>query len=236
MANYTKESLDQLYKKDLISIVLSLQAEKESAVTKILDEVRALNEKFTSLESQLLVTKNVNSLLQERVIDLERQCWANAQYSRRECLEVSGIPNSVKQDELEDKVLTIFKKVGCDIKSENIEACHRVGRQNKVIIKFSRRKDCQQIYSVKRDLSKLDMKEVDLPEGTQVFVNQSLCPYYKSLWSKSKKLLSLGKIHSFFVSNSTIKLKLQENGEPVAITHSSDFRKYFPDVDLSPPN
>ena len=80
------------------------------------------------------------------------------------------------------------------------------------------------------------MKEVDLPEGTQVFVNQSLCPYYKSLWSKSKKLLSLGKIHSFFVSNSTIKLKLQENGEPVAITHSSDFRKYFPDVDLSPPN
>ena len=185
MANYTKESLDQLYKKDLISIVLSLQAEKESAVTKILDEVRALNEKFTSLESQLLVTKNVNSLLQERVIDLERQCWANAQYSRRECLEVSGIPNSVKQDELEDKVLTIFKKVGCDIKSENIEASHRVGRQNKVIIKFSRRKVCQQIYSVKRDLSKLDMKEVDLPEGTQVFVNQSLCPYYKSLWSKS---------------------------------------------------
>ena len=80
------------------------------------------------------------------------------------------------------------------------------------------------------------MKEVDLPEGTLVFVNQSLCPYYKSLWSKSKKLLSLGKIHSFFVSNSTIKLKLQENGEPVAITHSSDFRKYFPDVDLPPPN
>ena len=80
------------------------------------------------------------------------------------------------------------------------------------------------------------MKEVDLPEGTQVFVNQSLCPYYKSLWSKSKKLLSLGKIDSFFVSNSTIKLKLQENRDPVAITHSSNFRKYFPDVDLSPPN
>ena len=54
------------YKKDLISIVLSLQAEKESAVTKILNEVRVLNEKCTSLESQLLVTKNVNSLLQER--------------------------------------------------------------------------------------------------------------------------------------------------------------------------
>ena len=208
MANYTKESLDQLYKKDLISIVLSLQAEKESAVTKILDEVRALNEKFTSSESQLLVTKNANSLLQERVIDLERQCWANAQYSRRECLEVSGIPNSIKQDELEDKVLTIFKKVGCDIKSENIEAYHRVGRQNKVIIRCSRRKDCQQIYSVKRDLSKLDMKEVDLPEGTQVFVNQSLCPYYKSLWSKSKKTTFFRKNTQFLCIKQYHKIKI----------------------------
>ena len=185
MANYTEESLEKLLKKDIINIVLSLQTEKECNAS-ILEEVRALNEKFTTLESQLLITKNVNSLLQERVIDLERQCSANAQYSRRECLEVSGIPNTIKQDELENKVLTIFKKVGCDIKNENIEACHRVRRQNNVIIKFSKRKDCQQVYSVKKDLGKFDMKEVDLPEGTQVYINQSLCPYYKSLWSKSK--------------------------------------------------
>ena len=134
--------------------------------TKILEEVRKLNDKFINLESQLLVKKNVNSLLQQRVIDLEIQCWANAQYSRRECLEVAGISESVKQDELEYKVLRIFKKVGCDIPSDNIEACHRVGRHNNVIIKFSKRKDFQQIFSVKKDLSKLDMKEVDLPSGT----------------------------------------------------------------------
>ena len=40
---------------------------------KILEEVRKLNDKkFTNLESQLQVTKNVNSLLQQRVINLER--------------------------------------------------------------------------------------------------------------------------------------------------------------------
>ena len=27
--------------------------------------------------------------------------------------------------------------------------------------------------------------------------DQSLCPYYKVIWAKSKKLRSLGKIHSF---------------------------------------
>ena len=129
-----------------------------------------------------------------------------------------------------------FLEFGCDIPSDNIEACHRVGRHNNVIIKFSKRKDCQQIYSVKKDLTKLDMKEVDLTEGTQIFVNQSLWPYYKSLWSKSKKLRSLGKIPSFFISNNTIKTKLQENSNPDSITHSSDFQKFFPDVDLAPSN
>ena len=129
-----------------------------------------------------------------------------------------------------------FLEFGCDIPSDNIEACHRVGRHNNVIIKFSKRKGCQQIYSVKKDLSKLDTKEVDLPEGTQIFVNQSLCPYYKSLCSKSKKLRLLGKIPSFFISNNTIKTKLQENSNPDSITHSSDFQKFFSDVNLVPSN
>ena len=57
---------------------ISVQTEMQSNI-KILEEVRKLNDKFTNLESQLQVTKNVNSLIQQRVINLERQCWANAQ-------------------------------------------------------------------------------------------------------------------------------------------------------------
>ena len=104
MATYFEESLVKLLKKDIINIVLSLQTEMQSN-TKIVEEV---NDKFHILESQLFVTKNVNSLLLQRATDLERQCWANTQYSRRECLEVAGIPESVKQNELEDKVLRVW--------------------------------------------------------------------------------------------------------------------------------
>ena len=71
MATYSEESLDKLLKKDIINIVLSLQTEMQSNI-KILEKIRKLNDKFTNLELQLLVTKNVNSLLQQRVIDLER--------------------------------------------------------------------------------------------------------------------------------------------------------------------
>ena len=83
---------------------------KCSLILKLLEEVRKLSDKFANLESQLSVAKNVNSLLQPRVIDLERQFWANSQYSKRECLEVAGIPESVKRNDLEDKILKNFRK------------------------------------------------------------------------------------------------------------------------------
>ena len=47
---------------------------------------------------------------------------------RPECLEVVGIPDSVQNKELEDKVLTIFKQIGSNVSPRDIEACHRLKR------------------------------------------------------------------------------------------------------------
>ena len=123
MANHTEESLDRLLKKDLVDIDLALQDKLKSANEDVLVEIRKLNVNFQKLESEVSITKNTNTLLQKRVVDLERECWANAQYSRRECLELVGIPASLSHDSLEDKVLNVFDKMGCHIQKENVEAC-----------------------------------------------------------------------------------------------------------------
>ena len=86
MSIYTEEALDKLNKKELISILLSLQSKVKSANNEILDQVRQLNQEFSQLESENSIVKQTNSLLWKRLVDMERQCWANAQYSRRECL------------------------------------------------------------------------------------------------------------------------------------------------------
>ena len=39
---------------------------------------------------------------------LERQCWVNGQYPRKECAEVVGIPRQVDDKNLEAKVPSIF--------------------------------------------------------------------------------------------------------------------------------
>ena len=43
----------------------------------------------------------------------------------------------------------------------------------------------------------------------------------------------MGKITRLMVSNGTVKVKINEIGAPILITHADGFTKYFPDVDLS---
>ena len=199
-----------------------------------LDRICKLNDSFSKLEADVKIAKNIDNLLSQQVVDLKRQCWANAQYSRRECLEIVGIPHSVDDNSLEERVIQVFEKVGCNIDSSNIEECHCITKRNgRVIVKFSKRKDCQQVLQVKKNLQKLKMEDIGLTGNNKVFINHSLCPYYHVLWSKSKALLNMGKTNRLIVSNGTVKVKISEISAPISITHADDFTKYFPDVDLS---
>ena len=54
------------------------------------------------------------------------------------------------------------------------------------------------------------------------------------LWLKCKWLHGLGNITNFYISSSTIKVKVIKNNSLIAITHTQDFTKYFPEFDLLP--
>ena len=141
---------------------------------------------------------------------------------------MAGIPWQVDDKNLETKVLSIFQKIGCTIDPSFIDDCHRLGKNNdRVIVKFTCRKDCKQILKVKKDLRNLDMEDLDLPRGTKIYINQSLCPYYRILWSKAKRLQNIGSIDNFYISSGTIKIKVTENSSLIMITHLGDFQDPF---------
>ena len=111
MDTFTEESLNKLPKQELIAMYLKVTKKMESLNDHLLEEVQHIRGTFKHMESELSVVKNVNHLLSERLVDMKRQCWANAQYSRRECLELVGIPQSVKDDDLEKVVTKIVNKL-----------------------------------------------------------------------------------------------------------------------------
>ena len=110
---------------------------------------------------------------------------------------MEGVPRSVSDGDLEEKVLKIFEKFCCPIEGNDIEACSEISTRNeRIIVAFSRQKVCQNALKVKKELRKLDMKEIDFPKDNPKFVNQGLCAYYCVLWSKAKPLHSLKRISS----------------------------------------
>ena len=199
----------------------------------IRNELSDLKKDFEKLGSDLSVARQVNSVLRERLISLERQCWSNSQYFRRECLELTGIPEASDNNALESTVLKIFEKLEVKVDPSNVEHCHWISSKNgskRVIVKVSKRKDATKIRSSKRKLKDMDLTYIGI--NNPVYINDSLCTYYKMLWRKCKSLRTNKLIHSFWVTNRFIKLRTVENGRTYVITHLSDLEELFPGNEL----
>ena len=177
----TRAAVEKMPKEELVNMVLNYDKTMESTLADLNKEISKINKNFEKLESELSISKTVNNALHKRVIQLEKQCWRNEQYSRRECIEVVGLPDSTTDNE----VCSVFKKIGVDVSFDNIEACHplKSDNKNKIIVKFSKRKDCQAVLENKKKLKNLSNEELGVETNSKVFVNESLCKYYKLLWS-----------------------------------------------------
>ena len=199
----------------------------------ISNELSNLKKDFEKLGSDLSVARQVNSVLRERVTSLECQCWSNSRYSRRECLELTGIPKTSDNNTLESTVLKIFEKLEVHVDPSNVEDCHWIISKNgpkRVKTKDSRRKDASKIFSSKRKLKDMDLTSTGI--NNPVYINGSLCTYCKTLWRKCKSLRMNKLIRSFWVPNGSLRLKTAENGRTNVITYLSDLEELFPVYEL----
>ena len=121
---HTEAVRNKLNKPELVQLLLNTEANMRAQISTLTAEVKDLSSYLKKLEADVTIVKNINSRLVEQLVQTDRQCWENAQYPRRECLEVIGIPTSVKDDVLEEKVCGIFHELGVEIGQRDIQACH----------------------------------------------------------------------------------------------------------------
>ena len=131
---------------------------------------------------------------------------------------------------MKDCILKIFIECDTPVDLANIQASHRLkskARPKKVIIKFSERNDVFSPLQHKMKLRSLDITKVGVPLETLVFINQSLCSYYKYLWSLCNRLHLKKLMYSFWVSNDNVSLKVRRNSTVLLVTNVSDQEKQF---------
>ena len=104
------------------------------------------------------------------------------QYNRKNNLEIQGIPSTVDDEVLEDKVIEIFKCLKIPLAKSDTEDCHRLGKSNpkNTIVRYVNRKKCYAALSKKLDMRHIDKVKHGFPEAN-LFVNENLTPYNQKL-------------------------------------------------------
>ena len=106
-------------------------------------------------------------------------------------------------------MVDICKESGIDLNPYDIEACHRLpsGRVNtsnskRVIVKFVNRKHSEAMLRLQKSIN----------SRSNVYITNSLSPYYRFLWGKCKELQREGLINQVFCLGAVVTIKVRENG------------------------
>ena len=228
----TYGAINAIKKKDLVDYIEKMKGKivadnhiqnLYNEIANLSDQVKNLVSTNERLTSELSIVKNVNNILENRIVNLEKQLSKNEQYGRRNNVEVSGISNDISDQDLEDNIVKICKDSDINISSKDIESCHRLplGRNStnstkRVIVKFVNRKHSEAMLQRKKDIN----------SKNKVFVTHSLCPYYRFLWGKCKDLQRKGRISQVFCLGAVVTVRVTENSPAIKILHESDLMVY----------
>ena len=205
---FDADRLNVFKKNELIEMIMELQKEKV-----------ALNSEVSNL-----------SVIEKRVTELERCHALYLQYSRRKCVEITGVPENVDHNDLESHVIKIYDETevkvhGRSLDHFDMEACHRIGKKNVVIVRFVNRKFAREgLYKGKH------LKGTKLYGNQPVYINDSFCEQFGYFGYLIRKLKKRSLIEGYKIKNGVFLIKKEVNGNFVQISHKSDFVKYNLDI------
>ena len=144
---------------------------------------------------------------------------------------ITGIPNSVSDDNLESTVINVLSKAtNVHVTVDDIKVCHRIGKSKgnskKTIVRFINRKHCKCALVNREKLKSFNSESIGLS-------NVKLHCYYNTLAFYGCKLKHAGLVNSTYTLNSTVHI-LQTSGErPAKVFHISKLLELYPNFEFS---
>ena len=205
----------------------TFQSKIESIVRSIADLVipEIVKGVTAKLESRVSTLESENDFLRKRVNQLENSLDAAEQYSRRNNLRISGLPESPNES-TDDLVLAMSSAIGANVSLEEIDRSHRVGAKNHksggnnpkprdVIVKFVSYRSRQKMFKQRGAAKSNGYKNV--------YVNEDLTRNRSFTLFRCRELKRQGRIQDAWSSDGKIIVK----------DRSGKIRPITPDGDLS---
>ena len=177
----------------------------------------AIDEKLAELKADNERLTRENIALKKRVSALEAQMDASEQYSRRNSLRISGIPETVNED-TDQVVLHVAETVGVNILPSEIDRSHRLGkpgnRQTRdILVKFTTYRARERFMKNRRNLKTSELKGV--------FVYEDLTKIRSKLLFEARKCAKTKHLLGAWSSDGRILVKYKK-GTVTVVTCEDD--------------
>ena len=131
-------------------------------LTDFSEKFNEFTSKYDKVCSELQQCKSFNSHLLTRIIQLEHNTVTNSQCSRRETIELNPVPAEIHEDVLEKSICKVLSLTGVNVVPEDLHACHRMKRSNRVTLKFKCRKQKQSLIYKRKNLATKSEFKIEL--------------------------------------------------------------------------
>ena len=194
--------------------------------------------KDLQVENQRLCMK-VNSL-ENKVMSLEINDNHLEQHRRRNNLGITGIPDDVSDENLEEKVIQVLSEIQVNVSSSDVEACHRIGKSKnspkKALARFINRKHTKKALINRKGLININKSSRSLSSSDKIFINENLTPMNNQLPSIVGSLNVMVRFYKTYSRDDVIHIVSSNirDGIVIKMLHMSMLIDIFPDFDFGP--
>ena len=151
--------------------------------------------KYDKVCSELQLSRNCNSHLLQRIIQLERNAATNCQFHRREALKKKPVPEYLGDKILEENVCKALFLTHVNVTPEQLHSCHRLEKRDCVIFKLKFCKQRQNVLFNRKDLKGKCSDLTQLRFAGKLFMNESKPQENQQLAYRCRQFKTASKIH-----------------------------------------
>ena len=208
-------------------------SKSNSAVTKLQKELKDQNTYVASLEIELNRVKNTVKEQKENIEELQVSFEELEQYSRKNSVEIHGIPEDIDA-QTDEIVCKVAEAVGVEMTAEKIEISHRLYRKQgikPIIVKFANHNDKTKLYKARTQLKNVTLSSIfpsSLSSGQRnhrIFINENLTNYRREMMSLALQKKKDGKIISFWSLDGKVFIKTAPSGRPRKMLSIEDVKQ-----------
>ena len=194
--------------------------------------IKETENKNTAMEAELFAARNKIDEQEDEMAELYRLQDNLEHYTRKQSLEVCGIPASAYAS-TEGAVLKIASALDVPMSAEDINISHKIKSNGvgTILVKFQSHKAKSRLYKARTKLKNFRLTDIfpDVSTATRVaagtgriFINENLTSYRKDLLRKANDKRKDGLIISVWSMDGKIFVKTSPDGAPVRIYEKED--------------